>query len=152
MQYPVTDIPEPDCYYKTMEVFLCRLTKHVSIYPSSEENCIDWIEVYERIADSMGLDIMKTPLLSVAMAVTSPLQVHGLNIEIMKMAIEKNFPIISTVCPMAGTTSPYSVAGTALVSNVEALAPVLIAQVFKPGHPVMYGFGPSVTDLRCSRQ
>lgn len=148
MQYPVSDIPEPDCYYKTMEVFLSNLTKHVSIYPASLENCRDWIEVYERIAEAAGIDIRNVPLLSVAMAVTSPLQVHGLNIDIMKLAIDYNFPIISTVCPMAGTTSPYSVAGTALVANVEALAPVLIAQLYKPGHPVMYGFGPSVTDLR----
>ena len=49
---------------------------------------------------------------------------------------------------MAGTTSPCSVAGTALLSNVEALAPVLIAQAYKPGHPVLFGFGPSATDLR----
>lgn len=148
MQYPVTDIPEPDSCLKTMEVFLCHLTKHVSIYPTSVENCREWCEVYERIADAVGLDMSRHPLLSVAMAVTSPLQVHGLNIEIMKMAMDFNFPIISTVCPMAGTTSPYSLAGTALLSNVEALLPVLIAQSWKPGHPVLYGFGPSVTDMQ----
>jgi len=148
MQYPVSDIPEPDSCLKTMEVFLCHLTKHVSIYPTSVENCRDWFEVYARIAEAMGMDLTQHPLLSVAMAVTSPLQVHGLNIEIMKMAVDFNFPVISTVCPMAGTTSPYSLAGTALLSNVEALVPVLIAQSWKPGHPVLYGFGPSVTDLK----
>ena len=41
-----------------------------------------------------------------SMAVTSPLQIHGMNVEIMKMAMERCYPIISTVCPMAGTTSP----------------------------------------------
>ena len=133
MQFPVTDIPEPDCYYKTMEVFLCHTTKHTSIYPTSEQNCRDWMDAAKVIADSAGLDVNNTPLLSVAMAVTSPLQIHGLNVEIMKMAIERNYPVISTVCPMAGATSPYTVAGTALLSNVEALTPVLIAQVFKPG-------------------
>lgn len=148
MQYPVSDIPEPDSCLKTMEVFLCHLTKHVSIYPTSVENCREWCEVYERIADALGLDLSRHPLLSVAMAVTSPLQIHGLNVAIMKMAIERNFPIISTVCPMAGTTAPCTVAGTALLSNVEALAPVLIAQAYKPGQPVLYGFGPSSTDMR----
>lgn len=151
MQFPVTDVPEPDCYYKTMEVFLSHLTKHVSIYPTSVGNCLEWMEVYERIADAAGIELRNTPLLSVAMAVTSPLQIHGPNIDIMKLAMERGFPVISTVCPMAGTTSPYSVAGTALVSNVEALAPVLVAQVYEPGHPVTYGFGPSVTDLRSGR-
>lgn len=49
---------------------------------------------------------------------------------------------------MAGTTSPYSLAGTSLMANVEALIPVLITQVYKPGHPVYYSVGPSVTDMK----
>ena len=49
---------------------------------------------------------------------------------------------------MAGTTAPYSVAGTALLANVESLLPTLLAQVYKPGHPVLYAVGPSVTDMR----
>lgn len=148
MQYPVEDIPEPDSCYKTMEVFLCHLTKHVSAYPTSEQNARDWMDVTAVMAEAAGLDVQRTPLLSMAMAVTSPLQVHGVNVEILKMALERCYPVISTVCPMAGTTAPYSVAGTLLMANVEALIPVLITQVYKPGHPVTYGIGPSVTDMR----
>ena len=147
MQYPVSDVPEPDSYLKTLEICLCHHTKHTSAYPTSAENCRQWMDVMEVIADAAGLDVDTTPLMSVAMAITSPLQVHGENIEIMKMAMERCYPIISTVCPMAGTTSPYSIAGTALTANVEALAPVLIAQVYKPGHPVLYAVGPSVTNM-----
>jgi trimethylamine---corrinoid protein Co-methyltransferase len=62
--------------------------------------------------------------------------------------MERCYPIISTVCPMAGTTAPYSLAGTVLAANVEALLPVLVAQVYRPGHPVLYAIGPSVTDMR----
>ncbi|KKR95964.1 MAG: Trimethylamine:corrinoid methyltransferase [Candidatus Uhrbacteria bacterium GW2011_GWF2_41_16] len=148
MQFPVSDIPEPDSYYKTMEVFLCHHTKHVMIYPTSEQNCRDWFDVYEVIADAAGLNVKTTPLVSVAMAVITPLQLHGMNVEIMKMAMERCYPIIPTICPMAGTTSPFSVAGTALLANVESLIPVLIAQLYKPGHPVFYSIAPSVTDFR----
>ncbi|MBN2455007.1 MAG: trimethylamine methyltransferase family protein [Sedimentisphaerales bacterium] len=148
MQYPVSDVPEPDCYYKTIEVFLCHHTKHTAVYPTSVENCRDWMDVMEVIADASGAGADSHPLMSVAMAVTSPLQISGSNIEIMKMAMEKDCPVISTVCPMAGTTAPYSVAGTALISNVEALAAVLITQLYKPGHPVFYSVGPSVTDMK----
>ncbi len=148
MQFPVTDVPEPDCYYKSMEVFLCHTSKHTAAYPTSEQNCRDWMEVMEVIADVAGFDVATTPLLSLAMAVTTPLQVHGPNIEIMKMAMSRCYPIISTVCPMAGTTAPYSIAGTCLLANAEALLPVLIAQCYKPGHPVFYTVGPSVTDMK----
>jgi len=148
MQFPVTDIPEPDSCYKTMEVFLRHTTKHTSVYPTSEQNAQDWMDVAAVIAEAAGLNIETAPLLSFAMAVTSPIQVHGLNVDIMKMAMSRCYPIVSTVCPMAGATAPYSMAGTILIANVEALIPVLITQVYKPGHPVLYGSGPSVTDMR----
>lgn len=148
MQFPVSDVPDPDSCYKTMEVFLSHTTKHTAVYPTSEENCRDWMDAGAVIAEAAGLDPMKTPLFSIAMAVTSPLVIHGMNIEVMKMAMERCYPVISTVCPMAGTTSPYSLAGTLLQSNVEALAPILITQAFKPGHPAFYSVGPSVTDMR----
>lgn len=150
MEFPVADVPEPDSYFKTMEVFLSHTTKHTAIYPTSPENCRLWLDAMQTIAEAASLDWTTTPLASIAMAVTSPLQISGANIEIMKMAMQTCCPIISTVCPMAGTTSPYSVAGTVLLANVEALAPVLIAQLYKPGHPVMYGFGPSVADMKTS--
>lgn len=150
MEFPVTDVAGADSYLKTMEVFLSHTTKHTAIYPTSPENCRLWLDAMRTIAEAAGLDWATTPLASVAMAVTSPLQVSGANVEIMKMAMQTGCPIISTVCPMAGTTAPYSVAGTVLLSNVEALAPVLIAQLYKPGHPVMYGFGPSVADMKTS--
>jgi trimethylamine---corrinoid protein Co-methyltransferase len=148
MQFPVSDVPEPESYYRTMETFLLHTTKHTSAYPTSVENCRDWMDAMAVIAEAAGLDVERTPLLSLAMAVTSPLQVHGPNVEIMKMAMSRCYPIIPTVCPMAGTTSPYSVAGTVLAANAESLLPTLIAQCYKPGHPVFYAVGPSVTDMR----
>lgn len=146
MQYPVADLPEPQCYLKTMEVFLCHTTKHVLIYPATPANAREWIGAAEILAGSEGLK--RKPLLSLAIAVTSPLTIHSDNAELLEMAVGYNLPLISTVCPMAGSTSPYTLAGTMLMANVEALLPVLIAQAIRPGHPCLYGIGPSVADLR----
>ena len=148
MQFPVSDVPEPDSCYKTMEMFLCHTTKHTSTLPTSVGNCRDWMDVMAVIADAAGLDATETPLMSLGAAVTCPLQFHGLNVEIAKMALERCYPIVPTVCPMAGTTAPYSVAGTALLANVDSLLPLLVAQLYKPGHPVVYAVGPSVTDMK----
>ncbi len=145
MQYPVTDISEPDGLLKTMEVLLTHTAKHISVYPTSIENLLEWLDAEEVIR---GVYTPEAPLMSVAAAVTSPLTIHGVNIEIMEQAIQRNMPVISTVCPMAGTTSPYSIAGTFLQANIEALFPVVLAQLIRPGHPVFYGSGPSVTDMR----
>jgi len=151
MEYPVSDVPGPNSYYRTMEMFLSHTTKHTSAYPTSAENCRDWIEVFDVIADAAGLDARTSPLLSVAIAVRSPLSIDGINIEIMKMAMSRCYPVISTVCPMAGATSPYTTAGTILQANVEALLAVLMVQLYKPGHPVFHGNGPSVADMRSGR-
>ena len=48
---------------------------------------------------------------------------------------------------MAGSTSPYSFAGSLAQGNAEALFPVLVAQVLEPGFPVIYGFDPTPTDM-----
>jgi trimethylamine--corrinoid protein Co-methyltransferase len=148
MHYPVSDVKGSDSYYKTMEVFLSNSTKHTAAYPVSVENCRDWMDIMAVIADAAGLDVDNTPLLSIATAVTSPLRLTAPNVEIMKMAMERCYPIIPTVCPMAGTTAPFTVAGTTLQSNVECVLTIILTQLYKPGHPVFYGVGPSVTNMQ----
>ncbi len=146
MQYPVADFPEPECYLKTMEVFLSNTTKHIMVYADSVNNAREWVGAAEILAGSTGL--RNTPLLSMAVAITSPLTLHSINAGLLELALDYNLPVIPTVCPMAGATSPYTVAGTMLMANVETLVPVIVAQALKPGHPVFYMIGPSATDLR----
>ena len=63
-------------------------------------------------------------------------------------SVQHGFAIVPTVCPMAGSTAPYSLAGTLLQSHIEVLMIALMAQVLRPTHPVEYVSGLSVTDLR----
>ena len=148
MQYPVLDVEGPDSYLKTKEVFLSHTSKNTCTLPTSVEDLQEWMEVFEVIADAAGLDVMTEPLTCMVMAVTSPMQIHELNVEIIKAATTRNYPVIPTVCPMAGTTAPYSLAGGALVANVECLSACLLTQIYKPGHPVLYKASPSVTNMK----
>ena len=151
MQFPVADVAGADGELKTAEVFLSHTTKHVASCPVSVADGRLWMDVMAVIADAAGLDVSNTPLMTIAMAVTSPLQVHGPNVELMKMAMERCYPIIPTVCPMAGTTSPYSMAGSFVQANAESLMATLIAQLYNPGHPCFYHVSPSVTEMRTGR-
>lgn len=151
MEQAVADVPEPDNYLKTMEVFLSHTSKHVLIMPSSESNLRDWMDVTAVITEAAGGDVPDGSLFSLAAAVTSPLRIHGLNVEIIKAATERGYSIQPTICPMAGATSPYSMFGTLLQANAEVLAIVLLCQLYRPGHPVVYAIGPSATDLRTGR-
>ena len=80
----------------------------------------------------------------------TPLAITGMNVEIVKRACEYNFPVGSTVCPSAGTTSPYTLAGTLVTGNAENLFIAAFCQLIKPGHPFAYALGPAVTNMRSS--
>ena len=147
MQFPVSDVTEPDCYHKTMEVFLCHTTKHTAAYPTSEENCRDWMDAMAVVAEAAGLDVESTPLLTLAMAVTSPLQVHGPNVEIMKMAMSLLPDRLDRVSHGRHDRALFH-RRHMFDRQCRGVLPVLIAQCYKPGHPVFYAVGPSVTDMK----
>ena len=148
MQQSVTDIPAPQCYDKTMEVFLFNHNKHIHIMPTDMDNCRVWLDLFDILRDEYHWND-GDPIASVASAVTSPLQLDEINSDLIEIAVMRGFPLYSTVCPMAGATSPYSLTGTALIANVETLLVILVAQVLKPGHPCFhYAGASSVMDMR----
>lgn len=54
-------------------------------------------------------------------------------------AVPKGVPFLIVSGAMAGGTAPATLAGTLAVQNAEVLAGVVLAQLLKPGTPVIYG-------------
>jgi trimethylamine--corrinoid protein Co-methyltransferase len=52
------------------------------------------------------------------------------------------------MAPQAGATSPAALAGTLVQSTAETLAGLLLVNLVYPGHPVIFGNWPFVSDLR----
>jgi trimethylamine--corrinoid protein Co-methyltransferase len=84
----------------------------------------------------------------VAVPSLSPLAITESNVELMKIACTYDFPVIPTVCPTAGMTSPFTFAGTLVQGNAETLFLMALSQIIKPGQPFLYGFGPAVGNLQ----
>ncbi|PAB60484.1 trimethylamine methyltransferase family protein [Anaeromicrobium sediminis] len=61
---------------------------------------------------------------------------------------EENQAIIFGCGALPGATSPVTLAGTMAVANSELLAGIVLAQLIKPGLPVVYGNVAASTDLR----
>lgn len=57
-------------------------------------------------------------------------------------------PMIFNSCPMAGATSPATLPGTVAVTLVEGLAASVLAQLIRPGVPVIPGGGPTIMDMK----
>jgi len=146
MDYPVTDFPGPDSSLRAVEEHLLNHDKHLQVMAASVESMERWLEIGRLFTN--GEDLRGSRLMTVGVAVRSPLTVTGMNVELLLAACEHDFPVVPTVCPMAGTTSPYSKAGTLLLGNIETVFLAALTQMIRPGHPYLYGFGPSCTDMR----
>ena len=81
-------------------------------------------------------------------SITSPLQIDKISLDSMTACIENNQPIVITPGPIAGGTSPITLAGTLALGNAEALSGIIISQIIKPGTPVVYGLLPQISDVR----
>lgn len=144
MDYPVTDVTGPTSSLRALEMHLLHHTRHYQLMAASIESFDQWMGIADILA--RGSDVGR--LISAGIAAGSPLVLNELNGELLARSVEKGFAVIPTVCPMAGSTAPYSMAGTLLQSHIEVLMIALMAQILRPGHPVEYVSGLSVTDLQ----
>ncbi len=146
MDFPVEDVPGPASSLRALEMHLLHTTKHYYFPSASPESNGMWMDLMRILAD--GNDATQARLFSVMVAVISPLVFSSVNADLLRLAAEYNAPVMPTVCPMAGSTSPYTPGGTLLLGHAENLAAAALTQILCPGHPFLYAFGPSVTDLR----
>jgi trimethylamine--corrinoid protein Co-methyltransferase len=88
------------------------------------------------------------PFMSMITCIMSPLLMDDSYTELMETACLMGVPLATPCAPMAGTTSPVTLAGTLVQMNVEALAGIVTTQLLSPGHPTLYSVVPTTSDLR----
>jgi trimethylamine---corrinoid protein Co-methyltransferase len=146
MDFPVTDCSDETSPLRAFEAHLLNHTLHYAVYASSPERFRMWTE-FVRILNG-GEDVAGSRLITSAVAIVSPLTLTGPNGDLLLAACAGDHSIIPTICPMAGTTSPYTIASTLLVAHAENLFAAAMAQIVRPGAPFLYALGPSVSDMR----
>lgn len=57
-------------------------------------------------------------------------------------------PVCISPTPAAGSTGPCSIAGNLLLNNVEILGTLVLAQLVRPGLPILYSTFPAASDMR----
>ena len=92
--------------------------------------------------------LREKPFVSVITNPISPLTTEANTLNILRFCAERGIPVTCAPAPIAGATSPASLAGTLSQMHAEALAGVAIVQVFVPGAKVLYGVVPTIMDLR----
>lgn len=73
----------------------------------------------------------------------SPLEYGSGPADAIVRVIEEGIPLGIIPCPMCGATGPMTLMGSVVQHNAEMLAGVVLAQLMRPGHPVV--MSPRVT-------
>ncbi len=90
------------------------------------------------------------PFLSMITSIMSPLKMEREYTQLMQYIVEAGVPIVAPPAPIAGATSPLTLAGTLAQMNAEALFGVVLTQLIKPGAKVLYGVVPTTMDMKTS--
>jgi trimethylamine--corrinoid protein Co-methyltransferase len=146
MDFPVTDVEGPASSLRALEEHLLHYSKHIYMLPTSLESFEEWLEIGQVLAQ--GRDLAQSRLITVGIPVLSPLRLTETNAELLLRCCALDFPIVSTICPMAGTTGPYSKIGTLLLGNAENVFLAAMTQIVRPGQPYLYAQGPSRTEMK----
>ncbi|MFI5226582.1 MAG: trimethylamine methyltransferase family protein [Candidatus Limnocylindrales bacterium] len=108
-------------------------------------------DAIEMVCLSRGIDrdqLAREPSLMTVINTNSPLRLDGpMGDGLIEMAMHGQ-PVVATPFTLAGAMSPISLAGALAQQNAEALFLVALAQLIRPGAPMVYGAFTSNVDMR----
>jgi len=119
-----------------VEAILRNTSKNFDATPYTDESFPYIIKMIEAVTGED--ELRKKPIATVSASPTSPLQFSADVTKIMTRAARHNLPIAILPCPLAGATSPVTLAGTLVQQNAEMLAGIAMVQMLSPGNPVQY--------------
>lgn len=143
-----TDVALEDYNINWFYTCLSASSKHVMSGVNDEKGLLDVIEMASMI--SGGLDqLQKRPFISIITCFAiSPLKLCTQSTRIMQEANRNRIPVVLSSAPMAGSTSPLTMAGTLAQLHAEQLAGIAICQLTHPGAPLLYGGIPGMANLK----
>jgi trimethylamine--corrinoid protein Co-methyltransferase len=93
-------------------------------------------------------ELRKRPRFMAICSVVSPLQMDQAQAEGALICAEYGQPMAMSPEGIAGATSPVTLAGLLVQENANILAHIALAQIFRPGTPVLYGTVSTVANMR----
>ncbi len=142
------DIPKEVMDINQFYASLSNTTKHVMAAAQSVQTARDVIEMAQMIAGGKEA-LVKRPIISfVTSWMISPLHFATETTRVLLEIIRNKIPVALSSAPMAGSTSPVTLAGTLAQVHAEQLSGIVFTQLANPGSPVLYGAIPSMADLK----
>jgi trimethylamine--corrinoid protein Co-methyltransferase len=92
--------------------------------------------------------IRRRPTFFAICSVGSPLQMIQMQLEGLLICADYGQPVALSPEAIAGATAPVTLAGLLAQQNANILAHVTLAQIWRPGSPVLYGTVSTIANLR----
>ncbi len=126
---------------------ISNTSKPVVFTAWDETGLADILAMAEAVAG--GPDQLRlNPFLVAYLEPSSPLQHTETVLRKMMIMADKGLPFIYSPGPVEGASAPVTPAGSLAMANAEVLSGITIAQLRRPGTPVVYGSGSGPLDMR----
>jgi len=139
MDIALADATGPSAELQALQAFMSNTTTSYFCAPVNMESARRWVEMAEIMA---GGSLQENPILAGYVDSKSPLYFSAEGGEMLRFMLDRGVPMRSGPCPMAGGTSPSSLAGTLVLSLAEVLFFVAACWAYRPDSKVMVGAGP----------
>lgn len=93
-------------------------------------------------------ELKEKPLAIFSCCPTSPLKWSEAPLQNLIDCADNSIPIELISMPLSGFLAPVSLVGTLIQHTAETLSGVVIAELVKPGSPILYGGSPAIFDIR----
>lgn len=141
------DVPPDKAHLKMMQANLVHCDKPFIGGAVSEEAANHTMEM-AAITFGGREAIQDKPVCMGIISSLSPLQYSAEMAEALIVYAEHGQVNMCALLSIAGSTAPVTVPGLLAVQNAEVLAGIILAQLVRPGSPVIYGSTSTVTDMR----
>jgi trimethylamine--corrinoid protein Co-methyltransferase len=143
-----TDVPVAVRHLIMYRVLAVELDKSWQCLGAGATPVEDALAVWELIRGVDRDTLVREPSAMTIINTNSPLRLDGpMSDGLIEMATYGQ-PVVATPFTLAGAMSPVSLAGAIAQQNAEALFLVAMAQIVRPGTPMVYGAFTSNVDMR----
>lgn len=142
-----SDVPEETAPISMFYATLTHSDKVILLSTGSKEN----MEAIMKAGCELfgGLEgMVEKPRMIALINTNSPLSLEGKMLDNLMTLVRYGQPVILCPAAMLGATGPLSMAGTLAMGTAEDLTGICLAQMIRPGTPVVFGVQSTAADMR----
>ncbi len=141
------DCPPATRVLHEFEACVRNSSKHTIVVSVKEEReARSLIRMAEALVGGRD-ELRRRPPFTAIICTVSPLHQERFGMDLALVLAEVGIPVSIYPMPILGATAPVTVAGAAVVNNVELLSAAVVMQLAVPGARVIHGGGPTAMDM-----